>query len=298
MQWNIVGLGWLPGRPAHAKMPMNASSEGAHVASANGQQQGIQSVEVAMRVLEAIERLGGPAALSAVAAEAGLAASTTHRYLVSLARVGLVAQDPTTGLYDLGSAARRLGIEAVRRSDDVNIATRYAASLRDATGHTVNVSVWADSGPTIVRWEYGRYPLPILTRVGSTLPVVDSSAGRVFLAYLPRAITQSVVRTQHKHGESSTCTPEELAAIVADVRKLGISKTVGAVLPGLIVFAVPVFGPGGVLSLVLAAVVPTRLGRRSVLVEVEQQLKRAGDAVSIELGGPGAAEMREAETRG
>lgn len=279
----------VPSGPVDAMMPVYGRAEGAQMARDNGQQQGIQSVEVAMRVLEAIERLGARAALSTVAAEAGLGPSTTHRYLVSLVRVGLVAQDAATSLYDLGPAARRLGMEAIRRSDDVNVAMRHAASLRDATGHSVNISVWTDNGPVIVHWEYGRYPLPILSRVGSTLPVVDSSVGQVFLAYLPQAVTQSVVRTQQKHKESSTPAPEELAALTADVLKNGVAKTDGAIIRGLTVLAAPAFGPGGSLSLVLASVVPARFGRPSVLAEVEEQLKQTAHAICTELGGPRAA---------
>ena len=263
------------------------------MAKENARQQGIQSVEVAMRVLEAIERLGGPATLSMIAAEAATSPSAAHRYLVSLARVGLVAQDAATARYDLGPAARRLGIEAIRRSDDINAATGHAAALRDATGHTVNISVWADSGPTIVRWEYGRYPLPIMARVGSTLPVVDSSVGRVFLTYLPHSITHAVLRTQQRYHECTTPTAEELAAITADVRERGMSRTDGGLLPGVVVFAAPVFAPGGVLSLVLASVVLARHASPTVLAGVEKHLATAAGGLSAELGGPDPATMRD-----
>ncbi|MFC0040062.1 IclR family transcriptional regulator [Actinomadura rayongensis] len=256
----------------------------------NGQSQGIQSVEVAMRALEALENLGGPAPLTGVANEAGMSPSTAHRYLVSLIRVGLVVQDVSTGWYDLGPAARRLGLEAMRRADDVGIATRYAAELRNATGHAVNVTVWADNGPTIVRWEYGRHPLPIIARVGSTLPLVDSSVGRVFLAYMPTSITQPVLETQQRYKESSALRDEELSAIVRQVRAEGIAETQGAVLPGLRVLAAPVFGPGGLLAVVIASTVLARLARPEVLASVAEHLRDATDRISVELGGPTAAQ--------
>ena len=268
------------------------------MAEANGQQRGIQSVEVAMRVLEAIERIGGAAPLSGVAGEAGMGPSTVHRYLVSLTRVGLVAQDAATGWYDLGPAARRLGLEAVRRADDVSVAGGAAASLRDATGHTVNVSVWGESGPTIVRWEHGRYPLPIMARVGSTLPLVDTSVGRIFLTYVPGQLTRPVLRSQQQHEVSSRPPSGLLDDIVEEVRRAGISKTVGGVIPGLAVLAAPVFGAGGALSAVLAVLLLARVATPAAVSAVSGQLTKTTDRISVELGGPTAAQMRDLPASG
>jgi DNA-binding IclR family transcriptional regulator len=265
----------------------------ARVTEEKAQQRGIQSVEVAMRVLEAIERIGGAAPLSRVANEADMGPSTAHRYLVSLTRIGLVAQDAATGWYDLGPAARRLGLEAVRRADDVSLAGGAAALLRDATGHTVNVSVWGESGPTIVRWEHGRYPLPIVARVGSTLPLVDTSVGRIFLAYVPEQMTQPVLRSQQRHEVSSRPTPEVLAGILDEVRQEGVSKTAGGVIPGLTVLAAPVFSTGGALSAVVAVLLLTRTATPAAVGAAGKQLTATTDKVSVDLGGPTAAQMRD-----
>jgi hypothetical protein len=113
------------------------------------QQHGVQSIEVGMRVLTAIERGGGPMPLSRIAAGSGLAPSKTHRYLVSLQRTGLVSQEVGTGLYNLGPAARRLGVEALRRVDDVATASPHAAALRDRTGHTTALAWSARTMATI-----------------------------------------------------------------------------------------------------------------------------------------------------
>src|SRR3954452_25396349 len=77
--------------------------------------QGIQSVELAMTVLQALEEGLGPMSLTQIAAAADMSPSKAHRYLVSLGRVGLVSQSHRSGLYDMGPAMRRLGIESLRR---------------------------------------------------------------------------------------------------------------------------------------------------------------------------------------
>src|SRR4051812_34501243 len=183
---------------------MNASV--AAEPAAERTQGGIKSVEVAARVLFALEQARGPLTLTEVAKKSGLHPAKAHRYLTSLLRTGLASQDGVTGSYDLGPAARHLGVEALRRLDPVRIASARAAELRDASGHTVNVSVWSDYGPTMVAWITGTHLLPMVIRVGSTLPMLDSAVGYCFLAHLPAAATAKALRAQQKQGATRTLT--------------------------------------------------------------------------------------------
>lgn len=248
------------------------------------QQQGVQSVEIGMRVLAALEQGGGPMPLSKIAADSGLQSSKTHRYLVSLVRTGLVSQEVGTGLYNLGPAARRLGVEALRRVDEVGTASQHACALRDRTGHTVYLAVWTDAGPSLVRQDHGWHPLPILIRVGSILPIVDSSLGRVFLAYLPEPLTRPLLHAQQRRKETSELRPERLADLLAEVRRTGLAAVRGSVIAGLNVMSAPVFGPGGSLELVIGLAMPAR-------IDADQDVRRVGDellatarAISAELG--------------
>ena len=138
--------------------------------------------------------------LTQLAAASGMGASKVHRYLVSLGRAGLVMQSRSSGLYDMGPSLRRLGMEALRRMDEVGLASEHLPGLRDRTGHAVNLAVWGDHGPVIVRWDYGSYALPITVRVGATLPMLSSSVGRVYLAHLPETLTGPVLRGERESG--------------------------------------------------------------------------------------------------
>ena len=66
-------------------------------------QRGIQSVEIGLRVAKVLAESSTALQLKEIASRAGLSASKTHRYIVSLSRVGLVQQ--VDGRYDLGRAA-------------------------------------------------------------------------------------------------------------------------------------------------------------------------------------------------
>jgi DNA-binding IclR family transcriptional regulator len=246
-------------------------------------QQGIQSVEVAMTVLQALEDGRAPMSLTQLAAASAMTPSKMHRYLVSLARVGLVARSPSTGLYDMGPALRRLGIESLRRMDEVALISEHLPGLRDRTSHAVNLAVWSDHGPVIVRWDYGTYALPITVRVGATLPILTSSVGRVFLAYLPSTLTKPVVRNQSA-VESNPPTADEIANIKADVLRSGLAITSGGLIPGIASIAAPVFAAGESLPLVVGVVLPSRAATRATLDTVSRELLQLTAAMSSELG--------------
>jgi len=246
-------------------------------------QQGIQSVEVAMTVLQALEDGRAPMSLTQLAAASAMTPSKMHRYLVSLARVGLVARSPSTGLYDMGPALRRLGIESLRRMDEVALISEHLPGLRDRTSHAVNLAVWSDHGPVIVRWDYGTYALPITVRVWATLPILTSSVGRVFLAYLPSTLTKPVVRNQSA-VESNPPTADEIANIKADVLRSGLAITSGGLIPGIASIAAPVFAAGESLPLVVGVVLPSRAATRATLDTVSRELLQLTAAMTSELG--------------
>lgn len=256
--------------------------------AADSTQQGIQSIEVGAKVLLALEQGRGPLPLSEVARLAGLHPSKAHRYLVSLVRAGLASRNVTSGLYDLGPAARHLGVEALRRTDAVSTASAYAVELRDETGHTVNVAVWGDAGPLIVRWDTGAHALPITVRVGSTLPLLDSSVGHVFLTYLPKRTTSEVLKIQQRRSETRKGGTREIAAIRAIVREDGFSFTASQMIFGLAALAAPVFGADGGLALVMGLALPSRMSSRAEVRHLGPVLRARADRVSQELGLPAA----------
>src|SRR3569833_2047209 len=100
-------------------------------------QQGIQSIEVGARLLQALAGASRPQMLRDLAAAAQMPAAKAHRYLVSFARMGLVEQNTGTGLYDLGPFALDIGLAALARLEVVTAAGPALAELREETGQTV-----------------------------------------------------------------------------------------------------------------------------------------------------------------
>ena len=250
------------------------------------QRQGIQSVEIAMTVLLALEQGGAPVPLNEVARRSGQKPSKVHRYLVSLCRAGLASQSPSSGLYDLGPAMRRLGAEALRRTNEVTIASEYAPLLRDRTGHSVNLSEWSDDGPVLVRWDFGAHVLPLNVRVGATLPLLASSAGRVFLAFLPPRMTSAALAQSRRGLPSLGLVDADVQRIDAEVRETGVAVPTGGVIPGITSISAPIRTAADASLLVLTVVFPREQVTADELEQVRVHLDRTAQTVSRELGHP------------
>jgi DNA-binding IclR family transcriptional regulator len=150
---------------------------------------GIQSVEIAYGVIEALQCAGRPMSLKDLGASCGMTASKARMYLVSLLRTGLVAQHPDTGAYALGPAAMRLGLAAFGQTDLMDHATACMAIIGKETRAPTLLSMWSGSSVMIVARNESIDSLPIDFRVGGTVSLTRTATGRVFLAYLPRKLT-------------------------------------------------------------------------------------------------------------
>lgn len=216
-------------------------------------QQGIQSIEVGGRLLTALASSPRPMILRDLASAADMPAPQAHRYLVSFGRLGLVERIAESGHYDLGPFALQLGLAALARLDPVVLAAPALAALRDETGQTVALAVWANEGPTIVRWLGADTPVAATLRVGSVMPLTRSATGGVFLAFLPRSRTEPFVKRELRenghHGIGPTL-ESELDSVVQRTRRRGVART-SDFIPGIAGISAPVFDHTGDIALAL-----------------------------------------------
>jgi DNA-binding IclR family transcriptional regulator len=242
---------------------------------------GIQSVEVGMRVLTALADLGKSSTLSAVVKGCGLSPSQTHRYLASLGEAGMVKQT-SSGTYDLGPAALRLGLGALARVDVFREADAEIATLCEKTGCTVMLAALGPAGPTIVRWHVGRPPITTSLAVGSLLSLVFSATGQVFLAFRPKHETAGLV--EEALGASPDITHAAVEGIRNRVRAQGYAEVGGTVIPGLHARAYPIFDIQGEAALV-ATVVSTSSQSQSVGLKGGVAVRATCERISACVGG-------------
>lgn len=244
------------------------------MADPTGASRGIQSVEIGLRLIGALSAAPAALSLKALAAAACLPASSAHRYCVSLVRAGYLRQQFPSNQYDLGPRLIEAGLAALARTDAVKIGTEALEALVDATGHTGHLSIWGDRGAIIIRWIEGRMAIQTSIATGSTLPLLSSATGRVFLAYLPaRQTAQRLAREVVTSGADP-------AAIMAAVRARGIGQVSGDHIPGLSAIAAPLRDVHGV----PAAVITLIATRHGLSPGADDQLRDAADAASSQLG--------------
>jgi DNA-binding IclR family transcriptional regulator len=208
---------------------------------------GIQSVDVALGILGALARCDGPVSLSDLARRCDMPPSKAHRYLASFMAAELVTQAGRSGKYDLGPAAMRVGLAALSRHDFVNRASDSLPELRDATGMTALLSVWGSDGATVVRWERAASPVITSMGLGTTLPLLTSASGRVFLAWLQPEVTQerlatelAIARTNPAFDDTLRQDDNALSGMRCQIREAGFSSVDGRFIPGLVAVAAPV----------------------------------------------------------
>ena len=205
------------------------------------QRPGIQSVEIASRILVAMADALQPLPLKDLARRCGMPAAKVHRYLVSLTRTSLVAQDSNDGRYRIGPAAIGLGLAGIHSLDAVRIASEFLADLRDASGETAVLAIWSSMGPVIIRIEESSRPVFMNVRVGSTLPLLRSAVGRVFAAYHSGEEVQNLIAQERralgrrKGGEPS------IEGLQALTRRIALGIVDGELVPGVTALAAPVF---------------------------------------------------------
>lgn len=195
---------------------------------------GIQSLETGMQVLDALARAPGPLSLKAISEAAGLPPSNVHRYLASFIRAGMVYQDRSSGHYDLGDMALRVGLAALTRLDFVGPASNALKSLTEHSDKTSMLTVWGDQGPTIIRWQRGSRPLVTSLSLGSVLPVLTSATSHVLLAFMPPARMHRHLDDALAAGQGSgSHDVDDIHRRIAEARRSRLARVEGGVIPGL-----------------------------------------------------------------
>lgn len=245
--------------------------------------QGIQSIEVGGRLLEALAYAPHPLMLRDAAAAANMAPAKAHRYLVSFIRMGFVEQDRETGRYTLGAFSLQLGLSALARMEPVTLATPILRDLGEALSQTVAIAVWGNQGATIVRWFGSDTPVSASLRLGSVMPLSRSATGRAFLTFLPRETTARFLEQELADNRRLALSPvsmDEVEPCIKRTLRDGIART-SDFIPGISGMAAPVFDYNG--SMTLALVV---LGYKSTfdsalngtiattVLDIAQQLSR------------------------
>ncbi|WP_369597115.1 IclR family transcriptional regulator [Pandoraea sp. PE-S2T-3] len=215
---------------------------------------GVQSVDVAARVLQALAQARRPLAPGDLAALAGLPPAQAHPYLVSLTRLGLLKRDPMSGSYAPGPMLLRLALLHLENDPAYRAAVPRVVALARETGFCVAISTPAPQGPLVVHFERAAFPLHVNLHVGSVMSLTTTSTGRAFCAFTPLA---DWPLAWHEQMPGNADEQHHFAELLDETRAHGMARSVNTPSPSVSSLCVPVFDASGRLRLALTAIGPT-----------------------------------------
>jgi IclR family pca regulon transcriptional regulator len=183
----------------------------------------VEALAKGLRVLALFDEQHPTWRVTDLGAAAGLPMPTIYRLVMTLTEEGYLDHLPN-GDYRPGVKTLTLGTAALRSLDLVGIATPQLQELAERTGETVNLAVLTgDRVLYLVRLRNADLVTANI-QVGSTLPAVTTSIGKLLLAFLDEAelrarITDASFSAQH--GPNAKLSLDELSGELAQIRQQG-----------------------------------------------------------------------------
>jgi DNA-binding IclR family transcriptional regulator len=262
--------------------------------SADGEYEGgLKSVTSAIELLDCFvtdEELG----VSQVARRLGVAKSTAHRLLTTLAAGGLIEQNPANGRYRLGLRLFELGHLALSRFELRRESRALLEELREVSGLTVHLAV-AQGADTLY---LERLPtlrgMQAMDEYRRRWPLNATSSGKVICAYDPVAAQARIDAGFPVFTPNTIATADAFRAELAMVRKRGYATASEEVMLRLASVAAPVMDNQGFAQAAVSitgsvqdlSANPDRLGRlvqaaAHRLSKMMQHLHRSSEADSF-----------------
>ncbi len=142
------------------------------------------SVQVLDRSLKLLELVAGAdgAGLTDLADQSGMAPSTVHRLLTSLAGHGMVTHDAETGAWTIGVKAFEIGTAYLRFRKLGTISRPFLKQLMEGCGETANIAIEDDGDVVFISQVESHAPMRAFFRPGRRGPIHASGIGKAILS--------------------------------------------------------------------------------------------------------------------
>jgi DNA-binding IclR family transcriptional regulator len=206
---------------------------------------GLQTVAAAIDLLGCFadsEELG----VSEVSRQLGIAKSTAHRLLYTLASRGIVEQNQRNSKYRLGLRLYELGNLALTRDVLRRHAKGALEALREAVGWTVQLSVASGVDTLVLERLQTVRSYHSLPEFQHRLPLHATSQGKALCAHNPMLAEQRVAAGLPALTEHTITTPAAFALELDKVRRQGFAITRGESFLDVAGIGVPIIDARGV----------------------------------------------------
>jgi IclR family KDG regulon transcriptional repressor len=252
--------------------------------------EGIQSVVLALRILEHLAKRRESVGVTQLATALGTTKTRIYRHLRTLVHEGYISQSRRSERYRVGTRLLALGRQVAEASDLANIAIGPFRALRERLGQSCVLSQFEHAGARVVLALSGRSSIEIGVKPGSLLAFHQSAQGKVMLAFADPSFRERVLSGPLPAATERTITDRAvLEAELETIRARGWAVAPDQTAVGLNTLAAPLFDSSGEVVGAIAVVDlihfvppdPTEEQRLAVLTaarEISAALGHAGES--------------------
>jgi DNA-binding IclR family transcriptional regulator len=208
----------------------------------------IPVIDRMMDVLSLLERRPAGVLIRDIVEQVGLPRTTVYRILNTLQHHDVVCRTSNGG-YRLGPRLMALAARAVSERHDYDLAAvslPHLERLAAETGEGCKISVVDGDGLVVVAAADGKGDYALTVVPGQRMPLHAGAAGKVLLAYLPKAeIEERIGGPLSRYTPRTFTDPKKLAAELARIRRQGWAEDKGEYSPSILAFAAPVHDRSG-----------------------------------------------------
>ena len=212
--------------------------------------------------------------LTELAARAELPLPTAHRLVGELVAWGALTRTPT-GEYAVGRRLWDLGLLAPVQTGLRELASPYLHDLYGATLATVHLAVRDGTEVLYVDRLAGHASVPVVSSVGSRLPLHCTGVGKVLLAHAPAEVQRSVLADPIRITPYTITQPGLLRRQLSRVQRDGYATTTEEMSLGACSIAVPIRRGFDVVA-ALGIVVPSLKDRAKLVAAMQVAARGIG----------------------
>lgn len=194
-----------------------------------------------MGLLEAVIIARDPVGVSELARQLDLTKSNVHRYLQTFAALGYISAN--NGRYAPTLKIWQQGARVIERLDLRRAIRPIMDQLARETRETVHLAI--SEGPEVIYIDKaeGVHSVRAFSEIGERAPAHCSAAGKIFLAFHPTAMRDTLAGPLRHYTPLTIVEPDTLAAEVDAVRRTGVAINRGEWEASVGGVAAPVWGP-------------------------------------------------------
>jgi DNA-binding IclR family transcriptional regulator len=221
----------------------------------NSARSGLSVTSRALALLGAFDARHRRLTLTDLAARAGLPVATAHRLVGELVAWGALARTPS-GEYFVGRRLWDVGLLAPVHTGLRELASPYLHDLYGATSATVHLAVRDGLQALYVDRLSGHASVPVVSTIGSRLPLHATGVGKVLLAHAPTDVQDSVLASLARITPYTISQPARMRRQITAIAADGYATTMEEMTLGACSVAVPIRAGSDVVA-ALGVVVPS-----------------------------------------